>query len=86
MIAQAAPRVVLHCTTGRRARVFGLLVLAYERSLTAEECLEVGRARGLDFDGMPRLTSFLRHYVERHGRYYRDPAPTTGRSTSDYEI
>jgi hypothetical protein len=66
--------------------VFGLLILAYECPLTVEACLEHGRAIGLDFEGMPRLTTFLRHYVERHGRWYRDAATAPVRSTTDYQL
>jgi uncharacterized protein (TIGR01244 family) len=63
--------VLLHCTTGRRAATFGLILLACEDELTIDDCLARGRAMGVDFDGMPRLTVFLRDFVERYGKRYR---------------
>lgn len=71
LLREAEPRVLLHCTTGRRAGTFGLVALACAEALPVEQCLARGRAMGLDFDGMPRLTVFLREYVEQHGRHYR---------------
>ena len=73
-VANAPSPVLLHCTTGRRAGTFGLVLLATEEDLDVESCLARGRAMGLDWDGMPRLTKFLRHFVERHGRHYRPAA------------
>lgn len=64
-VREATPPVLLHCTTGRRAGICGLLVVACDERLTVSSCLERGRAIGLDFDGMPRLSVFLRQYVER---------------------
>jgi uncharacterized protein (TIGR01244 family) len=66
-LAGATPRVFMHCTSGRRAGTFGLLVLACDQAVDTTECLRRGHALGLDFEGMPRLTAFLRRYVERHG-------------------
>ena len=66
VVREAIPPVLLHCTTGRRAGVFGLIAVACDERLSAEECLERGRAIGLSFEGMPRLTAFLKHYLERH--------------------
>ena len=63
--------VLLHCTSGRRAGTFGLALAAIDEDLSVEDCLSRGRAMALDWDGMPRLTAFLRHFVERHGRHYR---------------
>jgi uncharacterized protein (TIGR01244 family) len=65
-LRQATPPVLLHCTTGRRAGVFGLLAVACEDGSTVETCLERGRSMGLDFEGMPRLTAFLKEYLARH--------------------
>ncbi len=79
-VAHAEPRVLLHCTTGRRAVVFGLFVLACERALTIDECRRRGQALGFDFEGMPRLDAFLCRYVARHGRRGRDVA------MSDYQV
>lgn len=76
----AAP-VLLHCTTGRRAGTFGLVLLACEEDLSVEDCLARGAAMGLDWSGMPRLTVFLRQFVERHGRHYR-PGTATRRTGS----
>jgi uncharacterized protein (TIGR01244 family) len=69
--------ILVHCTTGRRASTFALLQLASEQDLSVDDCLARGRAMGLDFEGMPRLTKFLREFVEGHGRHYRpaDEAP-----------
>jgi uncharacterized protein (TIGR01244 family) len=74
-LGEAAAPVLIHCTTGRRAGIFGLIALACEQRLSVEQCLARGRAIGLDFDGMPRLTDFLRQYVARHGRYYAADDP-----------
>jgi uncharacterized protein (TIGR01244 family) len=69
---RAAPSpVLMHCTTGRRAGTFGLIALACEQPRSIGECLRRGRAMGLDFDGMPRLTEFLVQYVMRHGCFYQ---------------
>jgi uncharacterized protein (TIGR01244 family) len=76
---EAAPPVLLHCTTGRRAGTFGLVALACDEALTVEQCLARGRAMGLDFDGMPRLATFLREYAEKHGKHYRDLAAADDR-------
>jgi uncharacterized protein (TIGR01244 family) len=73
--------VLLHCTTGRRAGTFGLMLLACEEDLSFDDCLVRGRAMGLDFDGMPRLTTFLRGFVERHGKSYRPASNDAGRMT-----
>jgi uncharacterized protein (TIGR01244 family) len=75
-LREANAPVLLHCTTGRRAGTFGLIALACDEPLTVEDCLARGRAMGLDLDGMPRLTAFLRSYVTRHGKHYQT---TTGR-------
>ena len=64
-VRDATPGVLLHCTTGRRSGVFGLLVVACNERLTVPSCIERGAAIGLDFESMPRLTAFLRRYVER---------------------
>lgn len=66
-VAAAPAPVVLHCTTGRRAGTFGLALLACEEPIDVDDCFARGRAMGLDFDGMPRLTAFLRQFVGRHG-------------------
>jgi uncharacterized protein (TIGR01244 family) len=80
-IAGGAPGpVLLHCTTGRRAGTFGLLLLACDEDLSVDECLARGRAMGLDFDGMPRLTAFLRRFVERYGRRYRPACESADRT------
>lgn len=68
LVSSARPRILLHCSSGRRAGVFGLLALACSQRLTVEDCLRRGRAIGLDFGGMPRLTAFLRAYVDRYAR------------------
>jgi uncharacterized protein (TIGR01244 family) len=73
-VREATGPVLLHCTTGRRSGVCGLLVVACDERLTVASCLERGAAFGLDFDGMPRLTAFLKHYVERCAT--RSDAPT----------
>ena len=65
VIRDARPPVLLHCTTGRRAGVFGLVVLACDERLPLEAYLDRERALGLDFEGMPRLSAFLERYVER---------------------
>ena len=64
-VREATPPVLVHCTTGRRSGVFGLLVVACDERLTVASCLERGVGIGLDFDTMPRLTAFLQQYVER---------------------
>ena len=86
LVAEGTPRVLLHCTTGRRATVFGLLVLACEHALTVDECLQRGRSLGLEFNTMPRLTTFLRHYIERHGRWYQNAARAFTRPLRDYQV
>ena len=71
VLRAAPPPVLIHCTTGRRAATFGLIALACEQPRSLEHCLARGRAMGLDFDGMPRLTEFLQRYVTRHGGFYQ---------------
>jgi uncharacterized protein (TIGR01244 family) len=68
--ASPAP-VFLHCTSGRRAGTFGLVLVACEEDLSVDDCLARGSAMGLEWPGMPRLTVFMRKFVERHGRHYR---------------
>lgn len=65
VIREATPPVLLHCTTGRRAGIFGLIVLACDERLPVDAYLDRERALGLDYEGMPRLSAFLKHYVER---------------------
>ena len=64
-VREATPPVLLHCTTGRRSGVCGLLVVACDERLTVASCLERGASIGLDFESMPRLSAFLKQYVER---------------------
>jgi len=64
-IREAEPPVLLHCTTGRRAGVFGLIVLACDERLPSDAYRSHERALGLDFEGMPRLSAFLEDYVGR---------------------
>jgi uncharacterized protein (TIGR01244 family) len=78
-IEYAPGPLLLHCTSGRRAVTFGLLLAAIDEDLSVEECFARGRAMGVDWDGMPRLAAFLRRYVERHGRHYRADEPSVGR-------
>jgi uncharacterized protein (TIGR01244 family) len=66
-IREGAAPVLLHCTTGRRAGVFGLIVLACDERLGPDECRARADAMGLDFEGMPRLKTFLDAYVGRRG-------------------
>jgi uncharacterized protein (TIGR01244 family) len=66
--------VLLHCTTGRRAGTFGLALLACDEGLDVAACLERGRKMGLDFEGMPRLTAFLREFVGRYAQARRGPS------------
>ena len=68
--------VLLHCTSGRRAGTFGLALVAIDEDLSVEDCLARGRAMGLDWDSMPRLTVFLRHFIERQRG---TPVPSTCR-------
>jgi hypothetical protein len=42
-----------------------LLVVACDERLTVASCIERGASIGLDFESMPRLTAFLKRYVER---------------------
>lgn len=79
IVDAASGPVLLHCTTGRRAGTFGLALLACEEDLGIDECLARGREMGLDFDGMPRLTAFLRDFVMRHGRRHRTAPSGAGR-------
>ena len=71
VLANSPGPALLHCTTGRRAGTFALALAAIDEDLSVDDCLARGRAMGLDWDGMPRLTAFLRRFVERHGRHYR---------------
>jgi uncharacterized protein (TIGR01244 family) len=64
-VRQAEAPVLLHCTTGRRAGVFGLIVLACDEQLPPEEYRKREHALGLNFEGMPRLSAFLQSYVGR---------------------
>ena len=73
-VREAAAPVLLHCTTGRRAGVFGLIVLACDERLPPEEYRRRAQAVGLNFEGMPRLSAFLESYVGR--RTSEDEAPT----------
>lgn len=70
-VAALPAPVLLHCTTGRRAGIFGLALLACDEGLDVDACLARGRDMDLDFEGMPRLTAFLRDYVGRHGHARR---------------
>lgn len=65
VIRDATPPVLLHCTTGRRAGVFGLIVLACDERAPEEAYRERERALGLNFETMPRLSVFLHDYVAR---------------------
>lgn len=65
IIREAAAPVLLHCTTGRRAGVFGLIILACDERIVPEERRRHARAMGLDFEGMPRLRAFLEAYICR---------------------
>ena len=64
-VREAAAPILLHCTTGRRAGVFGLVILACDERLSPEEYRSRGHALGLNFEGMPRLSTFLESYVAR---------------------
>lgn len=68
---EAPAPVLLHCTSGRRAGTFALILLSCDNDMSVDDCLIHGRQLGLDFDGMPRLTRFLRRFVERHGMHYQ---------------
>jgi uncharacterized protein (TIGR01244 family) len=46
-VRKATPPILLHCTTGRRAGLCGLLVIACDERLTVASCLDRGRAIGL---------------------------------------
>jgi uncharacterized protein (TIGR01244 family) len=74
-IRGATPPTLLHCTTGRRAGVFGLIVIACAEHLSLDACLDRGRALGLDFDGMPRLRAFLEDYLARHAEAFQAADP-----------
>jgi hypothetical protein len=78
-VGNSAGPVLLHCTTGRRAGTFGLILLACDEDLSVADCLSRGEVMKLDFAGMPRLTTFLRQFVERHGRHYRPERDGTQR-------
>jgi uncharacterized protein (TIGR01244 family) len=62
-VREAKPPVLLHCTTGRRAGVFGLIILACDERLPSEAYRSRARDLGLNFEGMPRLSAFLESYV-----------------------
>lgn len=64
-VREAAAPVLLHCTTGRRAGVFGLIILACDERLPPKEYCSRAHALGLNFEAMPRLSAFLESYVGR---------------------
>lgn len=56
--------VLIHCASGKRASVFGVLGLATEEGLSGEDALS--RARELGFNwGSPELENFIKRYLEQ---------------------
>ncbi|WP_424138248.1 beta-lactamase hydrolase domain-containing protein [Roseomonas chloroacetimidivorans] len=55
--------VLLHCASGKRSGVLGILVLAAQEGLSGEDAL--ARARELGFDwSSPALEDFVRRYLQ----------------------
>ncbi|MFC0387668.1 beta-lactamase hydrolase domain-containing protein [Muricoccus vinaceus] len=56
--------VLIHCASGKRASIFGILGSAKEEGLSGEDALS--RARDLGFDwGSPELEVFVRRYLDQ---------------------
>ncbi|MBP0447802.1 protein tyrosine phosphatase family protein [Roseomonas sp. SSH11] len=57
--------VLIHCASGKRASVFGVLGLAMEEGLSGEEGLSRARALGFDWGG-PEIEAFVRQYLDQN--------------------
>ncbi|PHK95233.1 phosphatase [Pseudoroseomonas rhizosphaerae] len=56
--------VLIHCASGKRASIFGVLGLATEEGLSGEEALSRARALGFDW-GSPQIEAFIKRYLDQ---------------------
>jgi uncharacterized protein (TIGR01244 family) len=67
LFAGLAKPAFVHCKSGKRAAVFGLLQLAGERNWDGPTVLREAEQMGIDLD-LPALRDFLEKYATKHGR------------------
>lgn len=65
-IATAAPLILLHCASGRRAGFLAMMNMARTKRWTVERCLEQLSAMGIAVDDAPMLRDLLIEFVDRH--------------------
>ena len=54
---------LIHCKTGMRAGLIGLIYVASRKDMTAEQALESGKKLGLNFDLHPQFKQFIKSYI-----------------------
>jgi uncharacterized protein (TIGR01244 family) len=67
LFAGLAKPAFVHCKSGKRAAVFGLLQLAGERDWDGATVLREAEQMGIDLD-LPALRDFLEKYATKHSR------------------
>ncbi len=55
---------LIHCKSGMRAGLIGLIYVAKNQGMTAEQALEIGKKMGLNFDPHPQLKQFIESYID----------------------
>ncbi|MEB3177958.1 MAG: protein tyrosine phosphatase family protein [Nostocaceae cyanobacterium] len=54
---------LIHCKSGMRANLIGLIYVATNQGMTAEEALETGKKLGLNFDNHPQFKQLIETYI-----------------------
>lgn len=62
-----AKPTLIHCKSGMRAGLIGLIYVASRREgMTAAHALETGKQLGLNFDAHPQLKQFIESYISNY--------------------
>lgn len=55
--------ILIHCKSGMRAGLMGLLYIASRQGMTAAEALETGKQLGFNFEANPQFKQFIESYL-----------------------
>jgi uncharacterized protein (TIGR01244 family) len=70
-----AKPTLIHCKSGMRAGLIGLIYVATRQGMTAEQALEAGKKLGLNFDAHPQLKQFIESYIcDRFAGFQQRPS------------
>jgi uncharacterized protein (TIGR01244 family) len=59
---------LIHCKSGLRSGMMGLMNVAIHEGMSAEDAMQKGKKMGVDCEGKPQMKEFFQTYVSSHAK------------------